>query len=1074
MQTKYTTSVNIIRDADRDIRYIPTPNAVRIVNQLANDFKVGLRSFNIIGAFGTGKSSFLWAFQQSVSGKKKHFGIKLVNSPNYSFINLVGEYKSIMTTFAERFDIQTDAHLTENIFSEIYNCYHALGTQNPLLFIVIDEFGKFLEYAAEYEPERELYFIQQLAEFVNNPDRNIVLLTTVHQNFDAYAFSLAGAKKQEWTKVKGRFKEIPFNEPVEQLLYLAGEHLQVKSAAIKARAEIHDGIQLFLKAKAFTSDPDKVTEIAEKLYPLDLVSANILTLLLQRYGQNERSLFSFLESTDHTGIIAHAFDNNSFYNVASVYDYLLFNFYAFVNSQYNIDFSAWRLIKNTLESVERTFDFDVSDYQKIIKTIGLLNITSAAGATLDYDFLSQYAKTCLDISNAEEIIDNLSAKKLIFYRNYNKRYVLFEGSDLDIQSALIEAGNKVEQVVDVTTLLNKYYQLPPIIAKEVTYQKGTPRLFEYLITEYPKTVIPEGEIDGFINLIFNDKISQEEVIAYSADQKEAIIYGFYKNSKSIKELLFEIEKTKKVIDENGEDKFAITELNNIIIHQQNLLNHKILNNFYNPKKEIIWIWNGRVLENIESKKVFNKQLSAICNEVYKKSPSFINELVNKNKISPSIHTAKRLYFKALAQNWDKPQLNFPADKFPPEKTIYLSLLESNGIRLYSDIVNHEITVNDKFNFDHLWNYSLDFLNSAKVSRRKISEFEALLKVRPYKLKQGLIDFWVPTFLFIKREDFALFGEKGYIPAINDEVLELVAKFPENYEIKTFDIEGVKLDLFNSYRLFLQQTKKEKVTNISFIETIKPFITFYTKLPEYSKITKRLSKEAVNIRTAIVKSEDPEWTFFEDFPRALGYTVNELQTNQAGLQQYIDKLQEAIRELRTSYDELTGRVELFIQSEIVGEEVSFEIYKNFLQKRYKNLKKHLLLPHQRRLVQRIDSELDDRNAWLESITQTIVGTSLQKIDDDQELVLYDKFKFLILELDSLTDISKANFSEEKEDIMSIEISSFNKGLNKTMLRLPKHKQQQLLDTESSLKKILSNDPSVNITALANVLNEILNK
>ncbi len=58
---------------------------------------------------------------------------------------------------------------------------------------------------------------------------NIVLFTTVHQNFDAYALALSQSQKQEWTKVKGRFREITFNEPVEQLLFLASEHLNRKT-----------------------------------------------------------------------------------------------------------------------------------------------------------------------------------------------------------------------------------------------------------------------------------------------------------------------------------------------------------------------------------------------------------------------------------------------------------------------------------------------------------------------------------------------------------------------------------------------------------------------------------------------------------------------------------------------------------------------------------------------------------------------------------------------------------------------------------------------------------------------------
>ncbi len=39
MQTKFTTSTNIIRDSEGNLNYIPTPNAIRVVNQIANDFQ---------------------------------------------------------------------------------------------------------------------------------------------------------------------------------------------------------------------------------------------------------------------------------------------------------------------------------------------------------------------------------------------------------------------------------------------------------------------------------------------------------------------------------------------------------------------------------------------------------------------------------------------------------------------------------------------------------------------------------------------------------------------------------------------------------------------------------------------------------------------------------------------------------------------------------------------------------------------------------------------------------------------------------------------------------------------------
>lgn len=1066
--SQYTTSVNIIRDENRDLIYHPTPNSTRVVNQIANDFKKGLRSFNIIGTYGTGKSSFLWAFGQSLSEKKVFFNINLVTNPSLKIINFVGEYKSITESFAEYFHVEEHQNKPQHILSEIYNQYHDLGKKSPLLIIVIDELGKFLEYAAQHEPEKELYFIQQLTEFVNNSDYNICLITTVHQSFDGYSFSLSNTQRQEWTKVKGRFREITFNEPVEQLLFLAAEHIDNQTKEEGDSDSIRKALKITNNTKAFSLDKDFATQIANKLYPLDLLAANILTLCLQKYGQNERSLFSFLESTDHTSLArVKITSKNPFYNIANVYDYLIFNFYSFINTKNNPDFLAWTSIRSALENVERSFDDNLEEYDKLIKTIGLLSLISPKGSILDEDFLINYSKTCLGIKNPTILIDALDQKKIILYRNYSKRFVLFEGTDLDIQLALNEAGNKVSEISDVVTLLKKYYQLPPIFAKMYSYETGTPRIFDYVISDKPISNVPAGEIDGFINLIFNEQLTSSQVKQKSLEQEEAIIYGFYHNAKKIKDQLFEIEKTQKVIEENKDDKVAWRELQNVLIHHKNLLNHYIIDGHYNG--EVTWFFKGQE-NNIHNPKEFNKLISHVCLAVYTNTPYFKNELVNRHKISASIHSAKKNYFKALSNNWGELDLGFSKDKFPPEKTIYLTLLKNNGIDVSSKKVD-EIHIKTENSFIPLWNASIEFLESSKTAKRKISELSTILSKRPFKLKQGLIDFWIPSFLFITRNDYALFGEGGYIPVLNEEVLELLTKYPEKYELKTFSVEGIKLDIFNSYRLLLNQTTGETISNDTFIETIRPFLTFYKNLPDYSKNTKRLSKETLAIREAITNSKDPEQTFFTDFPTALGFNLGKLQNSKDDLQEYTIKLQDAIRELRTSFEELVNRIDLFIQDEITGERVEFEVYKPLLQKRYQKLKKHLLLPSQKTFVQRLDSQLDDRKAWLSSLAQALIGTTLEKLKDTDEPLIYEKFKSMILELDSLTKISKSDFSEEKEDVISLEINSFNSGSSKKLIRLPKSKQAEVKLIEESLRLTLSKDKTMNIAALTNLLNEL---
>jgi ribosomal protein S15P/S13E len=1071
MANNFTTSVNIIRDTDRDFNYIPTPNARQVVSQIVNDFKKGIRSFNVVGTYGTGKSSFLLAFEQSIRGTKRYFEPNFVIKPKYDFVKIVGSYASIVEQFSDAFEVQTNKNQQENIFSEIFNRYHSIGKENKILFILIDEFGKFLEFASKHNPEKELYFVQQLAEFCNNPKHNIVLITTVHQSLESYAYSLSKTQQQEWTKVKGRFREITFNEPVEQLLFLASEYVAENLENKTSKAEIEKCLKLTTETKAFNFNKDFLKEIAPKLYPLDILSANILTLSLQRYGQNERSLFSFLESSDHTGLAKFNKQENPFYNLSNVYDYLNFNFYSFLTSKYNPDFSAWSSIRSSIEEVERAFDSNINDYIKAVKTIGLLNIFSASGSILDLNFFVDYLKIGCGISDAKDIIKNLETKNIIRYRSHSRRFILFEGTDLDIQTALIEAGNKISEVVDISTLLNKYIQFSPVFAKQYSFSTGTPRYFEFIISDYPIQKIPEGEIDGFVNLVFNGKLKKSDIQNKSKLQEEAVIYCFFKNSTEIKNLLFEIEKIQKVLDENKEDKVAKRELENIIESQIRLLNHFITDSIYSGSKDVKWYFNGDE-KKIADKKDFNKLLSQVCSIVYDATPVFKNELVNKHKISSSIHTAKRNYFKALANNWDKENLGFEDSKFPPEKTIYLSLLKENGISPIREKSLDVISIDNNSSFNRLWSASEDFLYSAKSEQLKISELSEILSKRPFKLKQGLIDFWVPTFLFLKRDDFAIFNDESYIPYLSEENLELIAKYPEKYSIKTFDIEGVKLDIFNSYRTFLNQSTEQKFDNNSFIETIKPFIVFYKQLPEYTKNTKRLSPSALKIRQAISNSKDPEDTFFEAFPNALGITLSTLQKDKSKLQSYTTNLQDAVRELRTSYDELLKRFEDFICNEFVGKSVDFEEYKAYLQKRFSKLKKHMLLSNQKTFVQRLDSPLDDKKAWLNSIAQAVSGKTLEIFSDEDEILLYERFKSMILELDSLTKISKTDIDESKEEVIGVKIDSFFSKIDPKVVRVPKNKSKEIEELKNELKNKLGKDNTSNIAAVLNLLKELL--
>lgn len=1068
----FSPSVNIVRDADSVLHYIPTTNSKLVFTQLMNDFHTGIRSFTIVGAYGIGKSAFLWAFERNINHQQYFFSKLNNNLPVKAFesIRIIGQYSSLREELAGQLGINSKELSSGMLLSALDKRYKALNKAGKGLSIVVDEFGKFLEYAAKNNPENELYFIQQLAEYVNDTKRNIFFITTLHQDFNGYARGLTQSQQNEWDKVKGRLREITFNEPVEQLLFLASERLSELNIGKKDK----NFTKLFKSIEAAKAFPlkDYFTEgFAEKLLPFDIVTAAVLTLSLQKYGQNERSLFSFIESNDHLSIRDHKETQSRYYNLANLYDYLIFNFYSLLSTKFNPHFTQWTAMRIAIERTEGLMDEHITDALKLVKTIGLLNIFATASARINRDFLLEYSTYSLGIQQTDTIIDKLIKLKIIRFVNHSDRFILFEGTDLDIELAINEAGNLVERVSDTVHHLSKYFDFPYIPAKAVYYEKGTPRLFAFRLSDEPWTSPPEGEIDGFINLIFSSRLKEKDIKTASEQNGEAILYGLYKNTDEIRNQLFEIEKIKKVKENNREDRVAVRELDGMLQHHLRLLNHYILANIYaGEQSSIIWYFKGKK-QTISNQRSFNHLLSKICAEVYPYTPVYINEMVNKSKLSGALSLARKGLLKNITEHWSDEELGFDRSKFPPEKTVYLSLLRQTGMHQRQDD-GFILTAPTDASFHVLWQTSMSFLESTRSDKRNLKELVDLLLARPLKLKKGLIDFWLPIFLFTRRDDFALFGKDGYIPMLSDGTLDLVSKDPADYEIKIFDIEGVKLDIFNRYRILLNQSEQEKPTNNTFIETIRPFLTFYRDLPAYAKHTRSLSKKTLALRDAIAFSESPEETFFEDFPGALGFTIPQLQKSEKELAAFVSQLQQSIREIRSSFNDLVNNFEAFIQEEIIGSQSVFPAYKENLQERFSGLKRHLFMPYQRVFVQRIQSELDDRNAWLNSLAQACIGKSLEMMVDEEWPLLTERFKDIVHELDNLSDITKSGFDEDKEIAVKFEVTSFVKGLQRNLVRLPKTKNKELIQLQSVVKAKLSNDRQLNIVMLAQLLEELI--
>lgn len=1071
MNKGFSLSANIENGFPDDVQYIVTPNGRKAAQNIIDDFHSGIHSFTLIGTYGTGKSSFLLALEADLNRDNKTK--RLLNPQNLSLakgfeiLNIVGDYMELSTLLGRKLNV--DGH-SQSILDELKKYYNHLKEQNKFLFIVIDEFGKVLEHAAKNNPERELYFLQKFAEFVNVPSRDILLLTTLHQNFGAYARNLTETQKNEWTKVKGRFKEITFVEPIEQLLFLASQQLH-GNLPQKVGGSAQQLYQLAVETK-FVSNAFS-SETAQQLYPLDSFSAFAVTAAIQRYGQNERSLFSFLAARGANSLAEFQAKPNLTYNLANVYDYTVFNFYSYLKDA-NMDSMSWSSMQVSIERVEG-LDWDNSEQLtgaiKIVKAIGLLNLFGIASFKMNPKQMAEYARWAMDVQNADDVIDKLQRFKIIRYAEYKQRLLLFEGTDIDLELEIQKAGAQVARPVAFIDELRCFINKRILPVKAHYYHQGTPRYFEYEIRDEAVDMTPTGDTDGYIQLIFSaNKNALDTIKATSTNTEHAVIYVYFNNTEEIIDHLHNIQKydyiLTKVLIDKAADRVAYNEIQNLKEHEESLLNKCVSDNLFAYKNRVKWIFKGEQ-QKVSSHKDFNKLLSMVCDEVYSEAPVMINELFNRHKLSGAISLARKNYLNALVEHYNEEDFGFEKDKFPPEKTIYYSLLKNTGLHTGSGFADEPTNEGVMT----LWNESMRFLKSTVGKQRRISELIKTLSTQPFKLKQGFLDFWVPTFLFIKRQDFALYdvNRSAYIPNVDMLFFDLLQKHPADYAVKAFEVDGVRLDFFNQYRRFVNLGDEFNITTQSFIETIKPFLFFYKKLNDYTKHTRKFThKSTMRFRDVLATAKDPEKAFFEDLPDALGFTKK--LKKDADIEEYGAVIQKAIRELRSCYPQLIDRLEIRLVDGLGLSSADYNEYIDEIRRRLSNVKLNLLTDKQKEFYHHATAEYDNRTLWYQSICYPILEHKLESLRDEEEDKLADDLVFLFRECEKYADISKKTLSDSDVAYSFDMVTNGGTSIRTQTYILPEKDKKRVSELEAKINAILSGNSNAEICALLEILNK----
>ena len=182
---------------------------------------------------------------------------------------------------------------------QVLDALSRVASQHPRagggLMVLIDEMGKFLESAA-YDSS-DIYFFQQLAEIASRSDNRLVVVGILHQAFDEYANRLSRESRDEWAKIQGRFVDLAVNTQGDEQIDLLSRAI-VSPRTAKESGPVARGVAAL--TRAYTSP--QLAQTLEACWPLHPIVACLLgPISRRRFGQNQRSLFGFLNSSEPQG-----------------------------------------------------------------------------------------------------------------------------------------------------------------------------------------------------------------------------------------------------------------------------------------------------------------------------------------------------------------------------------------------------------------------------------------------------------------------------------------------------------------------------------------------------------------------------------------------------------------------------------------------------------------------------------------------------------------------------------------------------------------------------------------------------
>lgn len=854
------------------------------------------------------------------------------------------------------------------------------------VMILIDEMGKFLEYAAQSPAEADIYLLQQVAEIAARiPGAGLSILTVLHQDFEAYASGLTASAQAEWTKVRGRYETIAFLESAGHLLKLMAHAIDRRAGANQVAmfrsGHIDDRAEA---ANALAKDPS--TERARNLescFPLNPVTALCLGPLFRlQLGQNERSLFSFLGSSEPGGFQSYLKSTDGRqedrpYCLDNLYDYVVNNTSARAGGAGRA--RIWAATEEALHRLPR--DSGALD-ERILKALAVLTATRE-GAGLDASKQAIAVGLNEEIAAVEARLKRLREASILIYRKYKQSYQVWDGSDLDIDDLIARASDPVRRSGSFAEQLQQLLPPLPVVASRHYHQRGTFRYFEarYVGVDQVKPTSSDHG-DGVLLYVVPDRVEQlaeaeEQASVLRRSRRERPCVVVLPNEASVLlEALLELLSIQHVLGNTPElegDPIARRELDERREIAMDRLSSAVARAYASDRSD----QGGRWFHNGEPCQVNGRPssvASAIFDEAYRDAPRILNELVNREELSSAAAAARHSLMKLMLSAKEQPQLGI--EGHPPELSLYRSVLAATGLHRQQA---NQWTLSEPSD-DGVRKAFAQIIKRLDAAKGKPVTFELLvdeLRRPPLGIRPGVSLILLFAWYLLHEDAVFLYEDGGLVPVVSEDLVHRLLRAPAQVAMQS-PVGNRGADQAVKLLLDYLQAGRSRGSGSGLFDVVRAIILVIRRLSPYAAQTSSVSKEARQVRIAVTSAKDPVHLLWTGLPLALGFnSFDQKSMAEPGMaDRFATALIAALGELQGADRVLQGRIEQILRDLLRFDENGGDFY-GLVKSRAQALGNLTDLPAPVRRWVSLAAELDpeseeSRALWLSGIATVVLG------------------------------------------------------------------------------------------------------